>query len=340
MTDPKARDLVSSCWVVADGSAGAESQSIGLAEALGLDFELKRVSHPSVLHLLPPQLIPPSLWMATARRTPVDGVAWRDNRLEPPWPDLLISCSRKAVGYAIAIRRLARGATFAIHVQHPLVPAGCFDLVVPPAHDGLTGANVIPTRGALNRVTPARLAAAADAIGPSLRHLPRPLIAVLIGGTTRRHRLEVADARRIAQRLQRFADTHGAGLAVTPSRRTPAGVLGVLLDEFKGLACHCWDGTGENPYFGYLALADAIAVSGDSVSMLSEACTTGKPVFMIELEGGSARFNRFYDTLRQAGMIRPLGEHIESWHYAPLDDTPRVAEAVRERLATRQHLRN
>ena len=328
MSDPPEHGIAARCWIVSDGNPGAENQCLGLAEALGLDPQVMRVGHPPRLRLLPPQLLPARLWLRLARTrssSREEAPAFR-----PPWPDILISCSRKAVGFSIAVRRLSGGKTFTVHIQAPQVPVRCFDLVAPPAHDGLTGENVVETIGALNRVAPGQLADAAKLWSPGLAHLPRPLVAVLIGGSTRRHRLDRQDAERIAEQTLVLAERENAGIIVTPSRRTPKDVVEILRRRFSGPRAHCWDGTGPNPYFGILALADVIAVSGDSVSMISEACTTGKPVYMIELSGGSDRFHRFYDRLRQDDRIRPLGERLETWYYPPLDDTERVAQAVRD----------
>ena len=92
-----------------------------------------------------------------------------------------------------------------------------------------------------------------------------------------------------------------------------------------------------NPYFGYLALADAIVVTSDSIAMTSEACATGKPVFVIELAGGSAKFERFHDALAEAGCTRPFTDAVAvdgmaSWRYTALGETASVAGEVRRRL--------
>ncbi|MBT5646243.1 MAG: hypothetical protein HOJ41_00140, partial [Rhodospirillaceae bacterium] len=98
--------------------------------------------------------------------------------------------------------------------------------------------------------------------------------------------------------------------------------------------CWFWDGSGDNPYFGLLGLADAIVVTADSVSMVSEACATGKPVHVIELDGGSAKFARFHEALRRAGITRPFNGTLESWTYDAPDDTARVAAEIVHRISS------
>jgi mitochondrial fission protein ELM1 len=82
-----------------------------------------------------------------------------------------------------------------------------------------------------------------------------------------------------------------------------------------------------------LGAADAIIVTADSVSMISEAAATGKPVHIVELDGGSKKFARFHQALRDAGVTRPFAGMLGGWGYAPLDDTARAAAEIRRRFA-------
>lgn len=314
------------CWVLTDGKAGMESQCLGLAEALGLSPEIKRV-----VPRFPWSVLPPRLWL---RPLAAPGAA--GDRLAPPWPDLLIATGRQTVALALAIKR-ASPATVTVQIQNPTVDPARFDVVVAPAHDRLAGANVVSTLGALHRVTPERLAEAAGRFRARYAALPRPLVAVLIGGSNRQYRLTRRAAAQLADGLARMARDHGAGLVITPSRRTDAAALGLISARLSGLSVDLWDGTGDNPYFGMLALADAFVVTGDSVNMVSEACATGKPVYVFDLDGGSAKFARFHAAMRAFGATRPFSGTLERWTYPPLDDVARAAEAVRRRLAAVGH---
>jgi mitochondrial fission protein ELM1 len=314
------------CWVLTEGHVGMVNQAIGLAEAMGLTPEVKRLEIRE-----PWRHLPPLLWVGTLRAPGPGG-----DRLAPPWPDIVISCGKRSAVPALAVKRASGGRTVAVHIQTPPVPAGRFDLVVAPAHDGLAGPNVFVTRAAVHRVTPERLAEAAARFAPGLAHLPRPLVAVLIGGSNGRHRLTPDIMARVADQLAALARDRGVGLAVTPSRRTGGENEAILRDRLRGLNAVIWDGQGENPYFGYLGLADAVVVTADSVSMVSEAVSTGKPVYVVELPGASRRIDRFHAMLREAGMTRRFEGRIETWQYAPPDDTARAAAEVWRRLRARQ----
>jgi mitochondrial fission protein ELM1 len=313
-------------WTLTNGHAGFESQVLGLAEVIGGTIIAKR-ARPR----LPWTHIPASI--ALPRLSAVDATS---DKLVPPWPDLLISCGRRTVGLALKIKLESAGHTFAVHIQDPLVDPGRFDLVAAPAHDGLEGGNVLVTTGAVHRVTPEKLADAAEQFRPMLKDLPRPLIAVLVGGSNRRYRMTAATTANLCARLKLMCEKHSAGLAVTISRRTSAPCTAMLREKMADAPALVWDGQGDNPYLGFLALADAFVVTEDSVSMISEVASTGKPVYVAALEGGGGRFHRFHHNFRAAGITRPLDGSLDDWNYTPPDDTARVAAEVHKRLAQRK----
>jgi uncharacterized protein len=309
-------------WIVTDGKAGMESQCRGLAEALGLSPEVKRIAPRAPWRWLPPQA-----WVGS-----LTALSPKADRLLPPWPDLIIATGRQTVAPALAAKRASGGATFLAQIQNPGVDPARFDLVIAPEHDGLAGHNVLSTLGALTRVTPARLAAGASAFQPMLTDLPRPLVAVLLGGPNKVYRMSEQLVERLGEDLAGLVRRQGCGLAISASRRTGAAAMARLRRHLRGLPAVFWEGEGPNPYFGFLALADAILVTADSINMLSEAASTGKPVHVIDLEGGSAKFRRFHERLSAAGATRPFTGMIGDWRYQPLDETARAAAELARRL--------
>lgn len=299
-----------------------EAQCRGLAEALGVVPALKRVRV-----RLPWDWLPSRLWFR-----PLAAPTRDSDRLAPPWPDLIISCGNVGAPLAAAIRAESGGRTRVVHIQDPKMDLASFDLVIVPRHDGVTGANVIVSKAALHPVTREKLAEGRERWAPVLAHLPRPLVAVLIGGSNRRHRLAPAVTERLADDLVRLARNSGGSLAVTPSRRTGAENEAIIRKRLEEVPAYIWDGRAENPYFGLLALADAIVVTEDSVSMTSEAVATGKPVYIARLEGESRRLRRFHQMLMDDGMTRPFAGQLATWRYAPPDDTARAAAEIRRRF--------
>jgi mitochondrial fission protein ELM1 len=207
-----------------------------------------------------------------------------------------------------------------------------FDLIVVNRHDELSGPNVVVTRTALHRVTPARLMEAAAHWRPHFEHLRRPLVAVLIGGSNGRFRLDASVGGDLACQLATMMRRDGVGVAATPSRRTDPAVTRVLTETLAPLGGYVWDGSGDNPYFGMLALADAVVVTVDSVSMVSEAVATEAPVLLAALPGRSRRNRLFMEALLAEGRVRAFAGRYETWPVASLDDTPAAAAEMRRRL--------
>ena len=308
-------------WVLHDGKAGMASQALGLAEATGFSFLERRLDV-----RFPWTCLPPRLWFLPLAAT--------KPALSPPWPDLVIGCGRNAAMPALAIRRASGGRTLAAQIQDPGVGRSEFDLLVVPEHDRLRGPQVIVTRGAVHRVTRPRLAAERGRF-PALAALPRPILSVLIGGANKGYRLTLRRLGEIADAVAGVLRTRGGSALVTPSRRTGTAGIELLRSRLENLPAAIWDGRGENPYFAYLALADAFIVTADSVSMISEAAATGNPVHILALDGGNAKFARFHAAMQAAGITRPFSGRIESWRYPIPDDTARAGAALRELVLRR-----
>ncbi len=290
------------------------SQVEGLAEALGWPFESFAV-----------RVREPWSWFPAHRQPPGLLRYGVEERLTPPWPDILVTCGRRSAAVSVAVSRASGGRAFTVHVQDPRAPPRYFDLVVPPDHDGLAGPNVVATRVALHRVTPEKLATAAAEWEARLGGLN---VAVLLGGPTRSHRFTQESVAELAEGL---ANLDGP-VAVSPSRRTGPEVVATLKDRLPG--AWFWDGSGDNPYLGMLALARHIVVTEDSVSMISEAIAAGKPVYAARMAGGNRRLERFQSALRQDGVLRPFEGRLDEWRYEPVNETPRIAAEIRRRTGT------
>ena len=314
------------CWVVTDGRAGMENQCLGLAEALGVTPTVKRVVLRSPWRQLSPFLKHGLAFAHSAASDPI----------VPPWPDVLIASGRASVPASLYARKASGGKTLTVQIQNPVIAPSWFDLVVTPQHDRLSGANVISTRGSMHRVTSDMLAHEAQKFLPQIASLPSPRIAVLIGGSNSCYRLTPREMVPLTIQLSELVKAKGGSLMVTTSRRTGEANKLILQAGLHDAHAYVWDGQGANPYYGMLGLADVILVTCDSVNMASEACTTGKPVYIIDLPGGADKFRRFHQVLRDDGLTRPFTGILEPWRpTARLNEVQMVAERVRSMLAAR-----
>jgi mitochondrial fission protein ELM1 len=309
-------------WTLSEGHAGMESQTRALAVALGVTAEVKRAPAPRFLGALPAPLWPVPLYLANR------GGAG----LNPPWPDLLISCGRRSVAAALAVRRASGGRTFLVHIGYAYRATPRFDAVVVPTHDGVVGDNIVTCLGSIHGLTPERLAAEAAACSARFAALPRPLAAVLVGGANRAYGIGAREIGQLADSLAELVARRGCGLAVLTSRRTGAENTRALSERLTLLGAFVWDGAGSNPYLGLIGLADALIVTCDSVNMVSEAAASGKPVYVQMYPGRSARFDAFHADMRARGHVRVFDGDIDfGWRPEPLLETAAAAAEIARR---------
>ncbi|WP_029417384.1 mitochondrial fission ELM1 family protein [Brevundimonas bacteroides] len=316
--------------VVTDGRAGIENQALGLAEAVArlapASIDLRRVRWRPVFDWLPADLKTPAMLDPVSDvPCPADG---------EPWPELWIAAGRASLPLSLRARKHSGGRTVVVQVQDPRLDSSRFDLVVAPEHDGLTGANVVSITGSPHRITPERLAEAAPAFAAVIKPLPRPRVAVLIGGRSKAFDLTQEHAADLADRIAGAVEGAGGSVLATFSRRTPVEAQAVMADRLSRLPGQVWDGTGPNPLFAYLHSADHILVTEDSANMAAEAASTGKPVHVLPMvrRGSAGKFARLHADLAARGAARPFDGRLETWTYEPLAETERAARAVLEAM--------
>lgn len=316
--------------VVSDGRIGMENQALGLAEALQRllpsEITVRRVKWRKAFDKLPSAL--KASWMldpAGDAPFPAAGEAW---------PDVWIATGRATLPLSLIAKRRSGGKTFVVQTQDPRWRTGDYDLVVAPRHDGIEGANVLSITGSPHRVTPARLAEGAAAFADQLEALPRPRVAVLVGGASRAHDLPEAHAAELADRIAAAVGDVGGSLMLTFSRRTPEAAKAAMNARLSDLPGLIWDGTGANPYFAFLHYADQILVTEDSGNMAAEAASTGKPVHVLPMIATKPadKFERLHEDLRERGAARAFDGTLGGWSYEPLNETERAAREVLRRM--------
>ncbi|MES1202591.1 MAG: mitochondrial fission ELM1 family protein [Pseudomonadota bacterium] len=316
-------------WAVSDGRAGIENQALGLAEAIArrtpAKITVKRV-----------RLRTPWRWFP-AGFTPAPRQALREDadEIAAPWPDIWIGCGRASIPFSMGVRAWSKGRTLVAQLQDPRVNPREFDVVVPPIHDGLEGQNVIPIVGSCHRVTPDRIEQALDDYPTNLEDLAQPRFAVLIGGKSKRQDISAKRARQIADTMAQIQRATGGTLMATLSRRTSEAARLQFQTYLAPHSAIFYDGEGLNPYFALLGAADFIFVTADSVNMATEAAATGKPIYVLDVDGNAGKIERFHKSLQKRGCARAFNGRLESWSYPPLAETDRVAAAVLTAYAAR-----
>jgi uncharacterized protein len=293
-------------WAVADGRRGVENQAIGLAEALAT--ECGGQAHRALIredgYVTLPDAENPTVW---------------------------IGCGRPAIRVARQHKKSFPDARF-VYVQDPRGQYDLFDAIIAPAHDRLKRPNAISMTGSPNRLTAQKLADGAATWMDALEKFNSPRAVMLIGGPNKRLSMTKDVIASICARAE-FLALEGFSVLVTTSRRTPQPLVKALTAMAKNDRFWVFSGEGENPYFGFLAAADYIFVTEDSTNMLTEAAFTGKPVYSLPLDGNPGKFRLLHADLEARNVLRPFLGRLDSWSYAPLDESRRIARLLAGRFA-------
>ncbi|MCP5361344.1 MAG: mitochondrial fission ELM1 family protein [Hyphomicrobiales bacterium] len=264
-------------WALLDNKPGHASQVQGVADALEWPYVSKTIGYTKVASL-------PNMFKGNGLR----GIDEATRKLlTPPWPDIVIAAGRKTAPVALWIKQQAQAEKqvpcLAVQLMWPGIPADDFDIIAVPEHDIYLPKlpNLLRTLGAPHRITPHVLEKEAAMWRKTLGHLKSPFLAVLVGGDTRKGALDKTQAEMLAAAVNQAVRELGGSALVSTSRRTkPESVDALKFALDCPLYFHDPIKERTNPYLAFLGLCDAVIVTGDSVSMCSEACATGKPVFI------------------------------------------------------------
>ena len=326
---PAGDNRIRTCRILTDGKAGDLVQCLGLAQALGLEADIRTI--------VPRRLF--ALFMPFGPIDPRDGPKCPGSPVGPPFPDLAIASGRRSAAYLRALKKASQGRTFTVFLKDPRIGAKAADFIWVPGHDRLRGDNVMVTLTSPHGISPLRLAAARKAPPDFIGRASRPRVAILLGGDSAHYRFDEDANRRLGEALAQIRASHpSASFLVTPSRRTPEATLQLVRQALAGANCFIWDGGGENPYVALLANADFLIVTADSANMVSEALCAGVPVYVFEPAGGSPKFTRFLSALKAQGLVRILAGDLQPFECAPVDATPQIADEIARRFAARRRL--
>ncbi len=287
-------------WALLAHKAGDNSQVTALAEALGWPVEEKRFVYKP--YELATNLVL-GITMAGVERK-------QSSTLEAPWPDLIISAGRRNEPICRWIQKQAAPHRVRlVHIGRPWARIENFDLIVTtPQYRLPVRPNVLHNKTPLHRINTDRLRGDAEAWAPRLSDLPKPYIAVMIGGNSGPFSFDRAAAEQLARQASEMARACGGSLLVSTSARTPQPAIDAFVDTVSCPAhIYRWSrGATDNPYFAFLGLAESIIVTGDSMSMLAEACATHKRVYIFDLgEGRYAMRESVAAASRRTPRLRP-----------------------------------
>ena len=304
--------------LLTEGMHGMISQVEGLAKALDLDFTHHKVELNNFWKFIPPKL------------TPISNKVYKD--FDATNYDIIISCGRKSVVPSIYLKKNSQKKIINIHIQDPKVNLKYFDIIVTPEHDGVTGDNVISSKGAIHYLTEQEISSSKDYLVGRLDN-KKNYLGLIIGGPNKYYNYSNQIIERVLLKVKKISELNKLQVIAIPSIRTPKNII-TMTSEILGENHLAINEVDKRAYLSTLAISKYLVVTCDSTSMISEAAITGKPVYVEELPAkkNDYRFKKFRDLFTKLNIIKKLDKNLEDWTYKKLDETNRIAKEIKEKI--------
>ena len=304
--------------LLTEGLHGMISQAEGLAKALDSDYIHEKIELNNFWKLIPPAL------------TPVKSFVFKNN-IDRDF-DIIISCGRKSIIPSIFLKKNSKKKTINIHIQNPKISLKNFDFVIIPDHDGISGSNVINTKGAIHYLTNKEINDSKDYLLNKIEK-NKDVITLVLGGPTKDYNYSNNNMLDIFSKINKRLKEYNLQLIIIPSNRTPKKTI-QLAKEYFSEGCIVIDKVDKSAYLSSLALAKYIIVTCDSTSMISEAALTGKPLYvaMIPPLRNDARFEKFRNLFERLNIIKKLEDKLETWNYEKLNEADRIASEIKKKI--------
>ena len=305
-----------SCWILSDNLIGHEKQSISLAEKLNINYKLIKMRE---INFFKRNLS--KLFNLEKKKF-----------FKPPYPKIIISCGKSTAYYSKMIKQKTKNKIFSIFIQKPPINLNSFDVVVSPKHDKCKGLNVIETEGALTKINSKYIKNINKKKPPSV--LKEKFISLLIGGDSRHHKITKPILDKIIKNLKSIEEQKKIRIFILVSRRTgKKDYLYLKKNLISKNFIFVLPNSKKVSYLNAISFAKAIIVTSDSVSMVTEACSTGKPTYIIDIPTKSKRFSLFIKNLIHLKLAYYLKDSISlKGKKKTLNDIDKVVEKIKKRI--------
>ena len=303
--------------LLTEGMHGMISQVEGLAKALDLEFIHEKIEINNFWQLIPPKL------------TPIKSFVFKNN-IDKKF-DIIISCGRKSVIPSIFLKQIYGNKVMNIHIQDPKVSLHNFDFIVAPEHDGLSGKNVLTSKGAIHYLRNNELEENVNYLKPRLNK--EKIVSLIIGGPTKYYKYDDITINDIFLKIKNNFISKNFQLILIPSMRTPKNIIEKAKGYFDNNQIIITD-VDKKAYLSALKLADYIVVTCDSTSMISEAAITGKPIYVAQMATSKTnkRFKKFFELFKSLNIIKDLDNSLNEWNYDKLNETDRISRYIKEKI--------
>ena len=304
--------------LLTEGLHGMISQVEGLAKALDLEYFHEKIELNNLWNFIPPKISPVSKFVFK-------------NKIEKDF-DLIISCGRKSVIPSIYYKQNLKRKIINIHIQNPKVSLQNFDFIVAPDHDGLTGKNVILSKGSIHYLTKEEIVNNHEYLSGRLNK-EKEYLTLVVGGPNKYYDYNEKAVDEIFFKIKNNFLQKNYQLIVIPSIRTPKNIIQKTQSYFDKDQIII-SNVDKKAYLSSLKLADHIVVMCDSTSMISEAAITGKPIYVAQMPSikNNKRFKEFFNLFESLKIIKNLDNTVENWNYQKLNEINRISGYIKDKL--------
>ena len=301
--------------LLTEGLHGMISQVEGLAKALDLEYFHEKIELNNFWKMIPPII------------TPVQKFVFKNN-IDNNF-DVIISCGRKSVIPSIYLKKISHKKITNIHIQNPKVSHKNFNYIIAPEHDGISGKNVISSKGALHYLTIEEIKNSRDYL-QNKTNTKKDFLTLILGGPTKYYNYSTQNIKTVFSKIKNLTEKNNLHLVVIPSNRTPIETVSLAKSELINDATII-ETVDKKAYLSALSIAKYIVVTCDSSSMISEAALTGKPVYvaMMETKRNDKRFKEFRKLFENMNILRKLDDKLETWSYEKLDEANRISKLIK-----------
>ncbi|PPR17000.1 MAG: hypothetical protein CFH33_00152 [Alphaproteobacteria bacterium MarineAlpha9_Bin3] len=317
-------------WLLLDDRAGNCSQVLGIEKALNLKCSKKKIQYNSLSKL-------PNIFLQNSIRH----IKFSDRKqFKAPWPKIIIGCGRKSAPIGLWIKKQSNNYSKYIQIMWPSYPYKNIDLIFTPLHDEIKNKdNVIEIQTSPNIINKKFTFESYNKWNNKFGSLIAPKISVIIGGDTKKHKLKINHIRDLFKNINNILNDKGS-IMISSSRRTSKESLIQIKKEikklkFKTILWNVNDNT-PNPYHGFLAHGDLVIVTGDSVSICSEVCSTGKPLLIFAPKDITIKkHNKFHKLLIKKGIAKYLEnfkiKDLKNFNYKPIYESENIARIIKNK---------
>ena len=317
-------------WLLLDDRAGNCSQVLGIGKALKIKYTSKNFTYNKLSKL-------PNFFLQKS----IKHININDRKqFKAPWPNLIIGCGRKSAPIGRWIKKESNNYSKYIQIMWPAYPYKDLDLIFTPSHDNIKNKkNVINIETSPNIIDKELLSEAKVKWKTEFNLLKKPRIALIIGGDTKIHKLTSYHIKELFIEIKKIMNDKGS-LLITTSRRTSKEAYEEIKKEIGKLKIQntFWyqKNKAPNPYYGYLSYADATIVTGDSVSICSEVCATGKPLLIYAPNDITIKKHKlFHDLLIKKGIAQYINksnlENIKELKYKAINESENIAKIIKNK---------